>query len=194
MTSRISSAYDAVREITGAEYLEPLSHVQEVGELRQQFRPKQVKLLVIAESHVRGLSKPGFIYDRAYYTPWWPKLLRPAFGDDITREGLQDRGVWILDMSIIALSGYRKLYPESPNRPFDSLANQIFTTSWLHCVQRDFEQAACSNVVYFLLPASLQLSGTPLKFCARSNASRYKNPDYRFGTARFIEAVRAAGL
>ncbi len=199
MTSRISTAYNAVEVITGQRYLEPLCDVEQVDQWRQQFRPDRVRLLLVAESHVRQGKGPGFIYGPNYYTPWWHVLLRPAFGPDISREGLRERGVWVLDMSVIALSGYKKLNPDWSNRPFDSMKHQIFATSWMHHVQQEFEESDCANVVYFdsaasMLPASVKLNATPIKFCGPSNAKRYRTPEYSHGTARFIEAVRAAGL
>lgn len=54
---RIKLAYRAVEALAGAEYLEPFCDVERVNDLRQQFRPKKTKLLIIGESHVR--RKPG---------------------------------------------------------------------------------------------------------------------------------------
>ena len=197
MTSRIKAAYEAAAAITGPQYLEPLADVEQVDTWRQQFRPKTVRFLLVAESHVRRKQGPGFIYDPAYYTPWWHSLLRPAFGKDVSRESLKERGVWILDMSVLALAGYRGVYPELlTNRPFDMLADQIFAASWLYYVRREFEEADCRNIAYFERVKSMlpDVSGTPLKFCVPSNSARYRKPDYQYGTARFIDAVRAAGL
>ncbi len=196
MTSRISAAYDAVSAITGTSYLEPLADVKRVDAWRRQFRPKTVRFLLVAESHVRRRQGPGFIYDPQYYTPWWHNLLRPAFGKDVTRQRLQELGVWILDMSVIALAGYRSVYPElGTNRPFDGVSAQIFSASWEHYVRHEFEEANCPHMAYFdRVKASLPVVfGTPLKFCVPSNSSRYSEPGYEYGTARFIQAVRDGG-
>ncbi len=206
MTSRIESAYRHVEAIAGPKFLEPLSDVQQVNHLRQQFKPAKVKLLLVGESHVRRPRGPGFIYDPAYYTPWWRDLLWPAFGGSERSRSdnlhqLQDRGVWILDASIVALSGYRNIEPEWPARPLDAHLSNILFASWHAFVRHDFEAAAPEHVVYFeraagMLPEQVRRHGTALRFNSprHAKALRYTDPLYRFGTVRFIEAVRAAGL
>src|SRR5262249_3096400 len=65
-------------------WIETFDHVWEVEHLRIQQRPKHIRLLLIAESHVRvrDLQVKGacFIYEPRYYTPWWGDLFLPAFG------------------------------------------------------------------------------------------------------------------
>jgi len=206
VTSRIRSAYRGIQQLVSAAYLEPLRDVERVNELRQSFRPKTIKLLILGESHVRRRDGPGFIYNAAYYTPWWRDLLWPAFGgrgqsraDNLLM--LQQRGVWILDASIIALSGYRNVRREWPARPLDPYRNEIFAASWDAFVRNEFESASSAPVVYFesaaaMLPAATRANGTALRFNGPRSAKtlRYTDPAYRYGTARFGEAVRAAGL
>lgn len=206
VTSRIKQAYRAVESITGSEFLEPLCDVERVNHLRQCFRPKQVKLLIIGESHVRRREGPGFIYDAGYYTPWWRDLLWPAFGriDGSRAENLRflcDKGVWILDASVIALSGYRNVQREWPARPLDPNLTGILAASWNRFVRQEFESAGAAHIVYFeragaMLPEQTRRNGTALRFNGprHAKALRYNDPQYRFGSARFIEAVRAAGL
>ena len=206
MTSRIKQAFRDVEGITGTEFLEPFRDVERVNDLRQTFRPKLTKLIIIGESHVRRGNGPGFIYDPAYYTPWWRDLLHPAFGiGGLPRtDGLNylcESGVWILDASVIALSGYRNIEREWPARPLDSHLNAILAASWNAFVRHEFESANAAHVVYFeraaaMLPEDIRRKGTPLRFNGprHAKAFRYTDPQYRFGTARFIEAVRAAGL
>jgi len=206
VTSRIENAYRAIEVVAGPKFLEPLSDVQRVNELRQHFKPAKVKLLIVGESHIRRPLGPGFIYDSSYYTPWWRDLLWPAFGgSELSRadslKHLQDRGVWILDASIIALSGYRNIAPEWPSRPLDAHLKNILAASWDNFVGREFQASTPEHVVYFeraadMLPEGTRKNGTALRFNGprHSKALRYTAPEYRFGTARFIQAVRAAGL
>ena len=160
----------------------------------------------LANPMCRRKTGPGFIYDATYYTPWWRDLLWPAFGGrDRPRkqnlEALRERGVWLLDMSVIALSGYRNICPAWPPRPFDSLASAIFQASWTHFVQQEWEPLARVPLVYFeraaaLLPETARQCGTPLRFNGPRPVTclRYSDPAYRFGTARFVAAARAAGV
>src|ERR1039457_3918441 len=61
--------------------VEPFDHVEEVERLRQRNRPRQVKLLLIAESHVRvsddqfARRGAGFLYEPRYTTRWWNDLI-----------------------------------------------------------------------------------------------------------------------
>ena len=54
--SAINNANDCIRTcLSGCDlepYIEPRSHVLQVDALRQAYRPKDVRLLLIAESHV----------------------------------------------------------------------------------------------------------------------------------------------
>jgi hypothetical protein len=199
VTSRISQAYRAVRAQTASDYLEPFCDVERVDHLRQQFRPKSTRLVILGESHVRKQQGPGFIYDAGYYTPWWRDLLRPAGIECL--EQLQDSGIWILDASVIALSGYRNVNRLWPGRPFDQHSTAIFEASWSNFLAQEFAQVDTVPVVYFeraahMLPEQARRNGTPLRFNGprHPKALRYNDPAYRYGTARFIEAVRAAGL
>ena len=199
MTSHIKQAYCAVQALTSRDYLEPFCDVERVHHLRQQFRPKATRLVILAESHVRKPQGPGFIYDATYYTPWWRDLLRPAGIESLKQ--LQDSGIWILDASVIALSGYRNMNRDWPARPFDAHLEAIFETSWTNYLAAEFEQVSSAPLIYFeraahMLPQQARRNGTPLRFNGprHPKALRYTDPAYRYGTARFIEAVRAAGL
>ena len=138
------------------QYIEPIKHVLEVERSRRFYRPStDVKFLLIAESHVRVSPDrftnkgPGFIYEYRYYTPWWGDFILPAFGtvrpigDVPTRqpansanrfrwlECLKSNGFWLLDVSLLSLSGYQKVDPHWPGRPLDKLATRIIKTSWI---------------------------------------------------------------
>lgn len=104
-------------------------------------------------------------------------------------------------MSVVALSGYRNVCQEWPARPLDRFSSAIFLASWDHFVRQEFEAAPDAQVVYFeraaaLLPEQTRRNGTPLRFNGPRPASalRYGDPAYPFGTARFSQAVREAGL
>lgn len=144
--------------------VEPFAHVEAVERLRQQNRPEQVKLLLIAESHVRVSGDQfdrrgcGFIYEPRYTTPWWRDLFLPAFGSKhkgrLTPElkarmleRMRSAGFWVLDASILSLSGYQKVAPVE-NRPFSrapytrGLEREIPELSW-----RDHVDATFSSVM-----------------------------------------------
>jgi hypothetical protein len=177
------------------EPLEPFEHVNEVEELRIAFRPTNTRLLLFAESHVRVTDEyfadrgAGFIYNHHYYTPWWNDLLLPALS---TREvqkaslteharlvqllNFQRLGFWVVDASIIALSGYKKLGKHFEGRPFDGLKGAVIQDSWEYVgpiVDKMLNQAQPPVICYFqtvdfVLPEEVRKKSTALKFCGAS--------------------------
>ena len=221
--NRVASTYQRIRALlAGADlegHLEPLEHVLEVERLRQAFRPEgDVKFLVLAESHVRSTlpnfarQGAGFIYEPRYYTPWWHQLLLPAFGvlQPTTADKranfllrLKQSGFWVLDVSLISLSGYTKVDPNWPNRPLDRIKREIFRESWNGHVERLFEEVRtqrrpaviCAfDCVRDVSPLHLGDNVTFIRFKAQGNSAKYSRPDYPFGTSKFQEAARKAEL
>ena len=158
--------------------VESYEDVVGIEALRNRYRPKRVRLLILAESHLRSRpgSLPGFIYDANYNGPWWHQMFRPAFAVNKPHhlnakvrgsclERLRESGVWVLDASIIALSGYRKLDGKPPQRPFENERLCILETSWHGHVKALFDGAmsqrkkpviVCFNSVRHLIPCPLQ--------------------------------------
>jgi hypothetical protein len=220
--STISNAYDSIRMcLTGRDlegYLEPLSHVLSVDALRQAYRPKEVRLLLVAESHVRRPDPyvesvgPGFLYNPNCYTSWWGDLFLPGFGGRFraSRENrreylraMQGAGFWMLDMSVIALSRYNRVSPDWPARPFDSYQRQILGQSWSFAVQAEVQslmrQATPPIVCVYdrvssVLPSNVLNGAAILRFNTPANSARCRQSDYPFGTERFRQAAIRAGL
>ena len=203
------------------EPLEPFEHVNEVERLRIAFRPANARLLLFAESHVRVTDEffadrgAGFIYNHRYYTPWWNDLLLPALGTHGVQNvslteparlaqllSFQRLGFWVVDASIIALSGYKKLGKHFEGRPFDVVRGAIIENSWEHVgpiVDEMLNQAQPPAICYFqnvdfVLPEEVRKKGTALKFCTPTNASVYRSETYPHGTVAFISAARRAGI
>ena len=201
-------------------YIEPYSHVEQVDALRQQYRPRDVRLLVVAESHVRRSDDaflqrgPAFLYNPRYYTPWWTELLLPALGGTpgtnaekraayLTR--MQDCGIWMLDASVLSLSGYRTTQADWEPRPFTAVEQEIVKTSWAGYVQHEFASVwrqqrkpvlCVFERINHVLPTDVRTQAIPLRFLSPGANSRvcYRSPEYRFGTERFREAARQAGV
>ena len=199
--------------------IEPFTHVARVEELRHQYRPAgPIRLLLVAESHVRtaeaDFATKGvqFLYEHRYYTPWWGDLLLPGFGasSDGTTAGvrqdylerMQAAGFWLLDVSILALSGYEKV-GASTSRPFEARREQLLRTSWSSHVRALFQhvltQPTPPVIVAFdnvadVLPLPLRNRVPRLKFKNQKNTKQYRSPSYDGGTATFAAAARQAGL
>lgn len=226
-THSLDATYDSIcalfkgEEKTDCLRLEPIEHVREVERLRQLYRPQcgKLRLLLLAESHVvvSDLSKGvGFIYEPRYYTPWWHDLILPGFGADPKRTTadlrekyltrLRDEGFWLLDISIIALSGYRKVERDWPNRPFDMHSGRIrkefSQLSWdghvrglfLDIVLREAPVVAAFESVTWILPSEAPCTIHPIKFRTKSNNRVYRSPDYKGGTHSFKDLAERAGL
>jgi hypothetical protein len=126
------------------ECVEPYAHVSAVDTLRLEYRPKFVRFLIIAESHVRksdGSSrKPGpvscstqGILPRGGRTSCFQDLghgIKSAFYREKCLARLKDNGFWVLDASILALSGYQKVDPKWGPRPVDDYRQQVVRDSW----------------------------------------------------------------
>ena len=220
------STYELIRSgLEGCELpepLEPFDHVKEVDRLRIAFRPEKTLLLMLAESHVRVTDEyfthtgAGFIYNHRYYTPWWSDLLVPALGTQEVQNvrltetarlaqlrRFQRLGFWVVDASVIALSGYKKLGKDFEGRPFDVVKRAIIEISWEEyvglIVDEMLNQAQPPVICYFetvgfVLPEEVRKKGTALKFCSQANASDYRSETYPHGTAAFISAARRAGI
>jgi hypothetical protein len=198
-------------------FVEPVEHVLEVERLRQRYRPDgDVRFLLLAESHVRvgpdyfRKKGAGFLYEARYYTPWWRDLLLPAFGKiqsttAHTREQwlsrLKQEGFWLLDVSLLSLSGYQKVDREWPRRPLDEFREQIISDSWHGHVKQTFNDIMAQSKppvvcafrnVAFVLDGNLPEEPTLLAFNSQQNARVYSSPDYGHGTARFQEAAKRA--
>ncbi len=200
-------------------YVEPVEHVLAVECLRQLYRPNgDVKFLLIAESHVRvsaggfETKGSGFIYEHRYYTPWWHDFILPAFG---TPQGttpekrlrwlecLRSNGFWLLDVSLLSLSGYRKVDRDWCGRPLEKLRGEIIKVSWDCHVENFFDQImnqGCPPVVCAfesisnVLPSAVKEQSTIVKFKGQGNASKFRRRDYPYGTERFRDAARKAGI
>ncbi len=220
----VLQVYDAIRarleQADLAQFMEPVEHVLEVERLRQRYRPKtEVRVLVLAESHVRvsaqqyHRSGPAFLYNERYYTPWWQHLLLPAFAPERKRTDaaarlellaqLQAAGVWVLDASLISLSGYRKVKTGWPNRPLEAARKKILEISWRGHVEEQVSgilkqtqiPAICVlRSVRKMLPEQVSSGCTILNFRCQSNAAVYGSGGYKFGTSAFLRAIRQAGL
>ena len=220
----VLQVYDAakalLRQANIDHFLEPAEHVVEVERLRQLYRPRRdVRLLILAESHVRVTENsfrrngPAFLYNERYYTPWWQHLLLPAFAPHIRKtdhalrkdllEKLSSLGVWITDASLISLSGYRKVKAGWPNRPLDALRDEVLELSWRGHVGAQFSRvlnqsrvpAICVlRSVRGVLPSAENFHCTVLNFRCPSNSKLYAQPDYDFGTNAFLHALRQAGI
>ena len=219
------STYELIRSgLEGCELpepLEPFEHVNEVERLRLGFRPENTRLLLFAESHVRVTDEyfadrgVGFIYNHRYHTPWWNDLLLPALSArEVQSINLTERarlvqllsfqrlGFWVVDASIIALSGYKKLDKRFEGRPFDVVRGAIIENSWEYVgpiVEEMVNQAHPPVICYFktvdfVLPEEVKKKGTALKFCTPTNASVYRSEAYPHGTVAFISAARRAGI
>ena len=200
-------------------YVEPVEHVFEVECLRRKYRPDgDVKLLLIAESHVRvspdcfASKGSGFIYQHHYYTPWWHDFILPAFGKRQPTnpekrlrwlECLKFSGFWLLDVSLLSLSGYHKVDRSWPRRPLDGLREEIIKVSWGCHVKDIFDQImdqGCPPVVCafesisFVLPWATKDQATIVKFKGRGNAPVFHSLDYPYGTQRFCDAARKARI
>ena len=220
----IVQVYDAVRacleraNLSG--YLEPRAHVAEVERLRCLYRPDgDVQLLVIGESHVRvseeyfGRGGPAFIYNERYYTPWWRHLFLPAFAPEtkqadagvrlqLLRE-MQSRGIWVVDASLVSLSGYRKVEPGWSNRPFDSIRKALLQISWdghvglqvARVLKQKRAPVVCAlGSVTDFLPEPVRRDVVRLNCFGPANAAVYGREDYDFGTQAFVRAVRSAEI
>jgi hypothetical protein len=219
----IHRVYDNVRallrEADLEHYVEPVEHVREVERLRWEYRPNgDVKFLLIAESHVRvspdyfASKKSGFIYEPHYYTPWWHQFILPAFGkvqstnpENRLRwlKRLKSSGFWLLDVSLLSLSGYRKVDQDWPRRPLDKRKEEIIKASWGCHVKNLFDETmnqrrppvVCAfESVSFVLPLGIMDQVTIVKFAGPGNARLFRSPDYRYGTKRFCDAARDAGI
>ena len=208
-----------------ADLTESIAHVREVEQLRQLYKlPADVRFLLLAESHVRtsdsDYQRKGiqFIYEHRYYTPWWQSLILPGFGAQLEKykgtpnkaesrrkylDQLRRSGFWLLDVSIMALSGYKNVGQVS-SRPFvGKTLRGITELSWEGHVRSLFEQAmnqstppvivAFTNVAH-VLPPMLQSSVHQVKFLVSSNSRAYANAAYPYGTHAFAAAACEAGL
>lgn len=215
--------HNSLAHVGLAEYVEPYTHVSAVEALRLRHRPKLVRFLMIAESHVRKSesqfsgSGPGLIFNPTHPTPWWTDLLVPGFGGTKSRSPrhyrekclarLSEVGFWVLDASILALSGYQKVDPNWEPRPFDDYSEQIVRDSWFYynsaVLDSILQQPHKPVIVIYtrvmdMLGEQLgaELTGTSylIKFRCRANSTFYAADSYRFGTRRFCEAAREAGM
>lgn len=209
-----------LQETGHSAYVEPYSHVEQVDALRQQYRPRDVRLLVVAESHVRRSNDaflqrgPAFLYNPRYYTPWWTELLLPALGGTPGTNAqkraaylarMQNCGIWMLDVSILSLSGYRTMRAEWEPRPFTAVEQKVVITSWFGYVQQEFASVwqqprkpvlCVFERISYVLPTDARAIAIPLRFLSPGANSRirYRSPEYRFGTERFREAARQAAV
>jgi hypothetical protein len=219
----IHRVYDNVLAVLHEEglghYVEPVEHVLEVERLRRAYRPNgDVKFLLIAESHVRvspdcfASKGSGFIYEHRYYTPWWHQFILPAFGtvqptnpENRLRwlERLKSSGFWLLDVSLLSLSGYHKVDRRWAGRPLDNFTKRIINASWKGHVHHLFEQImdqGCRPVVCAfesisdVLPPEIKDQATIVKFAGRGNARVFRSPNYPYGTKRFCDAAKKAGI
>ena len=206
--------------------VEPFAHVEAVELLRQQNRPETVKLLLVAESHVRvsddNFSQRGcgFIYEPRYTTRWWYDLFLPGFGSN--RQGrltpdlkvrmlarMRDAGFWVLDASVLSLSGYAKVGSQE-NRPFSkapygsTLEGKLLDLSWRTYVQATFcalmtapnpPVLAAYGRISHLLPSQWRSEAEPfLVFPAQNNQAQYRQATFVGGTETFRRKAAAAGL
>ena len=204
------------------QYLAPYEDVIRTESLRQSFRPDLVRLVIIAESHVRKPpadfreNGPGLVYNPQYSTPWWRDLLFPGFGGTPSKsvlyrakclQRMKESGVFVLDASIIALSGYEKVDPRWPRRPFDKHLEKIIRECWARFTGWELDLIIKENpdVVVALYTGVREVLGGelrsdvaerafPLKFRVASNEKVYEEPDYQFGTQSFRAATKCAGL
>ena len=211
----LETAYHSIRQLLQQanceHFLEPFEHVEAVHRLRHQYRPTgPIKLVVIGESHVRRFLKPGFIYDPTYYTPWWRDLLAPAFNFSHPTNAeerrtylqkLQKAGFWLVDVSVIALSGYQTIHASWPKRPLDGLLEPILHASWQNYTASEIAACGSRAFCYFtrvasVLPEHILTQGVPLKFNSPRppQGLRYRDPAYPYGTARFAKVVQSLGL
>ena len=191
----------------------------EVERLRWEYRPnRDVKFLLIAESHVRvspesfASEGSGFIYERRYYTPWWHDFILPAFGEVQPTnpenrlrwlKRLKSSGFWLLDVSLLSLSGYRNVDHDWPRRPLDELKKEIIKVSWGCHVKNLFDETmsrgsppvVCAfKSISDVLPPEIENQATIVKFRGPGNARLFRSADYRYGTQRFRDAAREAGM
>ncbi len=222
----LKKLYGEIREALAgvglAQYIEPYSHVNETEGLRHSFRPDFVRLVIIAESHVRKPdadfreSGPGLVYNPQYRTPWWNDLFFPGFGGTrsnsvLYRERclrqLRECGVYVMDASVIALSGYQRVDPKWPRRPFDLYREQIIRDCWVRHTMHELDLIIARNpdvvvVMYKTvgdmlgqeLRADVAQGTFPLKFRVASNERVYEKTYYQFGTQSFCAATKQAGL
>jgi len=206
--------------------IEPFAHVEAVEQLRQQNRPERVKLLLLAESHVRVPDDQfnqrgcGFIYEPRYTTPWWYDLFLPGFGSNhdgrLTPElkvgmlsRMRDAGFWVLDASVLSLSGYAKVgCPE--NRPFSKAPyrrgheRELLNLSWQVYVQPIFcalmsvpnpPVLAAYRRVSHLLPSQWRSNAEPfLVFPPRNHQAHYRQSTFVGGTQTFRRKAADAGF
>ena len=226
MSSLLKDLYKHLRTtLAGVDldkYVEPYEHVRGNESLRQSFRPGLVRLVVIAESHVRkpdaDLSEngPGLVYNPQYKTPWWKDLLFPGFGGTPSEsipyrakclKRMKESGVYVLDASIIALSGYQRVDSKWPRRPFGAYDGTIVRDCWAHYTGRELDQMIAENpdVVVVLyttvrdmlggaLRSDVAKGAVLLKFRGKGNERVYEEPNYMFGTQSFCSATKSAGL
>lgn len=215
----LGTCYDSIVQLLSSHpnrsLVEPFDHVLQVERLRLERRPQgDVRLLLIAESHVRirdiGNKGAGFVFEPRYYTPWWRNLFLPSFGAAFTRtthpirgrclQSLSSAGFWLLDASVLSLSGYKKVGCDQ-SRPFErTLTRQIVQLSWEKHVRQHYEsvmrQTSKPVVVAFenvaeVLPIAADFK---IKFEVKANSRVYRTPEYGWGTHTFKKAAKLAGL
>lgn len=212
----------ALERVDLEQYLEPYEHVHTTELLRQSFRPGFVRLVIVAESHVRKQDAdfrengPGLVYNPRYSTPWWTDLLFPGFGGTSSKsipyrakclQRMKESGVYVLDASIIELSGYQRVDSNWPRRPFDAHREQLIRDCWMTFTGLELDRiiAGNPNVVVVLYTTVRDMLGGelrrdvaelafPLKFRGAGNQKLYEEPDYPFGTRSFSAATKRAGL
>ena len=215
----LRACYDSLAQLLSdhpnRSMVEPFDHVLQVERLRLERRPKEnVRLLLIAESHVRtrdiSSKGAGFVFEPKYYTPWWQNLFLPSFGAAFskTTRSIRDRclhsltnaGFWLLDASVLSLSGYRRS-GTIQSRPFErTVTRQIVQVSWETHVRQHYElvmQQASKPVVVAFVNVAEVLSIKPdfrVKFEAKANSRIYRTPEYGWGTHTFKKAAKLAGL
>ena len=204
------------------QYVEPYAHVNVTEALRQSFRPDLVRLVIVAESPVRKPDPdfrengPGLVYNPQYPTPWWDDLLFPGFGGTRSKSipyrakclrRMRECGVYVIDASIIALSGHQRVDSSWPRRPFDAYREQLIRDCWVRLTGHELDLIIARNpdVVVVLyttvrdmlgreLRADVAERAFPLKFRCAGNERVYEEPDYPFGTQAFCTATKHAGL
>jgi hypothetical protein len=218
--SRVYKAtFDMLSGVGLSHYVEPIEHVMEVERLRQAFRPEgDVRFLLLAESHVRMSNNSfaskgaGFVYERRYFTPWWHDLLLPALGrrqptNPTNRyqwpKRFKSSGFWLLDVSLLSLSGYKKVDKDWDRRPLDTRRKEIIDLAWNGHVKRLLEQlieqrsrpVICAfEYISRVLPEEIREHTRTLKFRGTGNTRKYANPDYEYGTYAFRKAAEEAKI
>jgi len=197
-----------------AGFIEPFEHVEEVERLRWRYcQPGQAKAVLVAESPVRvaNLTRGvGFVGEPRYYTPWWHSLFIPAFSamskktTTVIRhsylQAMGEAGFCVLDLSVISLSGYKKV-GAPVSRPFDQqCVNQIMGCCWQYYVGAIYGQMVNKPKPPLIVAfdnAAKHLPESPkcrLKFETASNARIYRQPHYEWGTNVFSQAMSRGRL